>query len=60
MARIIKATPTHYETHEVPCSKSYKWHPGYVIVEWECGQKLTLSGTSNLPSCPECGADYGY
>jgi hypothetical protein len=59
MARIIKATPAHYETHEVPFGKSYEGHPEYILLECDCGQKLILSGTSNLPSCPECGADYG-
>src|SRR5918993_986353 len=60
MARIEKATPAHYETHEVPFGRSYQWHPEYIIVECDCGQKLHLTGTSNLPSCPECGADYAY
>ncbi len=59
MARIEKATPAHYEIHEVPFARSYEWHPEHVIVECDCGQKLLLTGTSNLPSCPECGLDYG-
>ena len=57
MARIEKATPAHYEIHEVPFARSYEWHPEHVIVE--CDQKFLLTGTSNLPSCPECGLDYG-
>ena len=60
MARIEKAAPAHYETHEVPFGRSYQWHPEYIIVECDCGQKLHLTGTSNLPSCPECGADYAF
>ena len=59
MARIEKATPAHYEIHEVPFARSYEWHPEHVIVECDCGQKLLLTGTSNLPSCPRCGLDYG-
>jgi hypothetical protein len=59
MARIVKAIAAHYETHEVPFGRSYEWHPEYIIVECECGQKLTLTSTSNLPSCPQCGVDYG-
>ena len=59
MSRIEKATPAHYESHEVPFGRSYEWHPEQVIVECDCGQKLLLTGTSNLPSCPECGLDYG-
>jgi hypothetical protein len=60
MARIIKGIAAHYETHEVPFGRSYEWHPEYIIVECDCGQKLLLTGTSNLPSCPECGLDYGW
>ena len=59
MSRIEKATPAHYESHEVPFGRSYEWHPEQIIVECDCGQKLLLTGTSNLPSCPECGLDYG-
>ncbi len=59
MLRIEKATPAHYESHEVPFGRSYEWHPEQIIVECDCGQKLLLTGTSNLPSCPECGLDYG-
>ena len=59
MSRIEKATPAHYETHEVPFGRSYEWHPEQIMVECDCGQKLLLTGTSNLPSCPECGLDYG-
>jgi hypothetical protein len=59
MARIIKAVAAHYETYEAPFARSYEWHPELVIVECDCGQTLTLTGTSNLPTCPECGADYG-
>ena len=60
MARIIKGIAAHYETHEVTFGRSYEWHPEYIIVECGCGQKLLLTGTSNLPSCPECGLDYGW
>ncbi len=59
MSRIEKATPAHYESHEVPFGRSYEWHPEQIMVECDCGQKLLLTGTSNLPSCPECGLDYG-
>ena len=60
MTRIIKNIAAHYETHEVPFGKSYEWHPEYIIVECDCGQKLLITGTSNIPTCPQCGVDYGY
>jgi hypothetical protein len=59
MARIDKAIAAHYETHEVPFGRIYKWHPEYIIIECDCGQKLLITGTSNIPTCPQCSADYG-
>jgi hypothetical protein len=60
VTRIIKDIAAYYETHEVPFGKSYEWHPEHIIVECDCGQKLLITGTSNIPTCPQCGADYGY
>jgi hypothetical protein len=59
VTRIIEDIAAHYETHEVPFGKSYEWHPEHIIVECDCGQKLLITGTSNIPTCPQCGADYG-
>jgi hypothetical protein len=59
MARIDKAIAAHYETHEVPFGRIYEWHPEYIIVECDCGQKLLITATSNIPTCPQCGVDYG-
>ena len=58
MTRNIENIEAHYETREVPFGRSYEWHPEYIIVECDCGQKLLITGTSNLPTCPECGVDY--
>ena len=58
MPQIIKALEAHYETHEVPFGRSYKWHPEHTIVECDCGEKITFTGISAITTC-QCGADYG-
>lgn len=58
MTRITKNTEAHYETDEVPFGRSYKWHPAHSVVECDCGEKLTFTGTSAVTTC-RCGADYG-
>jgi hypothetical protein len=57
MMRVAKDTEAHYETYEVPFGRSYKWHPEKMTIECECGEKLTIAGTSRGASC-RCGADY--
>jgi len=47
----------HYEVHEFPFGRNYEWHPAYVTLECDCGQKLTLTGSSSVPAC-RCGADH--
>jgi hypothetical protein len=58
MTRITKRTEAHYESYEVPFGKTYKWHPGYVVLECDCGEEFTLSSTSTITHC-RCGTDYG-
>ena len=59
MPQIIESIEAHYSTLEVPFGRVYKWHPEYIIIECDCGQKLLITGTSNIPTCPQCGVDYG-
>ena len=47
----------HYEVYEAPFSRTYEWHPTYVTVECDCGEKLSLTGASGASIC-RCGADY--
>jgi hypothetical protein len=58
MTRSIEDIEAHYETLEVPFGRSYEWHPEHIIVECDCGEKLTFTGTSAITTC-RCGADYG-
>src|SRR4028119_646285 len=60
MTKIIESTKAQYDTVEVPFGRSYRWHQAHVVLECDCGEKLTSSATSaiNASSC-RCGADYG-
>ncbi len=55
MTRITKRAEAHYESREVPFGKTYEWHPGYVVLECDCGEELTLTSTSTITRC-RCGA----
>jgi hypothetical protein len=57
--KIIERVQAHYEGHEMPFGKTYEWHPAYLALECECGEKTTLSATSTITTCPRCGAELG-
>ena len=57
MKRIIEDVEAHYESREVPFGKSYQWHPEHVLLECECGERLTLSASSTTTTC-RCGAEH--
>ena len=57
MTKITVRIEGHYEVHEAPFSRTYEWHPAYVTLECDCGEGLTLSGTSPVSVC-RCGADH--
>ena len=58
MTNIIVHIEGHYEVKEAPFSRSYEWHPAYVTLECDCGEKLTLSSTSSAAYSCRCGTDY--
>jgi hypothetical protein len=57
MTRIIERVESHYESREVPFGKTYEWHPGYVVLQCDCGLELTLTRASAITRC-RCGTDY--
>ena len=60
MVQILEPVQAHYENREMPFGKIYTWHPAYVTLECECGDKVTLTATSSTTStCGRCGADLG-
>lgn len=57
MTRITVRVEGHYEVHESPFSRSYKWHPCTVTLVCDCSEELTLTGASTNSTC-RCGADH--
>ena len=62
--RIIERGEEHYETKEVPFGRIYEWHPAYVVLECDCGEKALLTAaasptttTSSSSSSCRCAAD---
>jgi hypothetical protein len=55
--KIIERVEARYEAREVPFGKVYEWHPAYVAIECDCGEKVTLTATSTTTTCRRCGAD---
>lgn len=58
MAQIIERVEARYEAREVPFGKVYEWHPAYVVLECDCGERLIFAATSTTITC-RCGADLG-
>ena len=56
--RIIERSEARYETKEFPFGRTYEWHPAYIVLECNCGEKVTLTATSTTNTCPRCGADH--
>jgi hypothetical protein len=40
-------------------ARSTSGHPAHITVECECGGKVTLSVTSTITTCSQCGTDLG-
>ena len=57
--RVIERVEAHYEPREVAFGKVYEWHPAYVSLECDCGEKLILTATGTITTCGRCGADLG-
>src|SRR5215212_8238673 len=57
MVQIIERVEAHYEAREVPFGKTYEWHPAYVALECDCGEKLILTATDTITTCRRCDAD---
>ena len=57
MTKISVRIEGHYEVKEDPFSRAYEWQPGCVVLACDCGQELTLTGASSVPTC-RCGADH--
>ena len=56
MTTMIEFTEGHYEVQETSYGKDYVWSTECVVVECDCGERLTL--TRSESTCPECGAEH--
>ncbi len=49
-------TEAHYDVQEVEMGEVYTWRPESIVVECNCGERLTL--TASTTTCGGCGADH--
>ncbi len=56
MMTTIERTEGHYDVQEVEFGKVYRWRPECVVLECDCGERLTL--TNSITTCSWCDADY--
>lgn len=54
--QVIERTEGHYDVQEVEFGTVYRWCPECVVVECDCGERLTL--TRSESTCSECGVDH--
>ena len=59
MVQILQRVQAHYESREMPFGKVYVWHPAYLALECDCGEKVTLTATSTTSTCSGCAAELG-
>ncbi len=53
---MVERLEGRYEVQEVEFGRVYKWCPECLVVECECGERLTL--TSSITVCHRCGVDH--
>jgi hypothetical protein len=51
--KVIERIEAHYEVQDVEMGKVYRWCPESVVVECECGKKLSLTASKNAYG--DCG-----
>lgn len=52
---MIEQTKGHYEVHESPYGTDYAWCPPSMVLECDCGERITLTASTTM--C-RCGADH--
>jgi len=56
VGKVLECVGEHYECHDQPIARVYRWRPATIALECECGEKRIL--TSSRTTCPGCGADH--
>jgi hypothetical protein len=54
--KVVDRVEAHYDVQAVEFGRVYKWRPESVLIECECGERLSLS--TSVTSCGACGADH--
>jgi hypothetical protein len=47
---VIKRTEGRYDTHELEFGTVYRWCPGCIVVECDCGERPTLAASTTICS----------
>jgi hypothetical protein len=57
--QVIERLEEHYELQELPFGRSYRWCPERIVVECDCGEKLTfkMSVLTGFGAVCACGVD---
>ncbi len=55
MVEVIERIEGRYDTYEMEFGTVYRWCPGCVVVECDCGERSIL--TASMSTCSECDAD---
>jgi hypothetical protein len=56
MLTAVRQNVGHYEVQEVDFGRVYRWCPGHIDTDCECGERLNLTACSNT-ICPRCGTN---
>jgi hypothetical protein len=61
VVKVIERVAEHYDVQEVEFGRSYRWYPECIVLECDCGERMTLKRLdiigSGFTSCEECGAE---
>lgn len=57
MITIVERIQGHYDVQEMEFGRVYRWCPECVVVDCDCGERLTLTASSTAVCC-RCGADH--
>jgi len=56
MLTMVERVEGHYEAQEVEYGVVYRWCPGCIVIECDCGERLILN--DSVTTCCWCGADH--
>ena len=56
MTKVKVSIEGHYEVHEIPYGKDYRWVPAHALIECDCGK--TMDADAQRTTCPNCSADH--